>query len=96
MQANTQVFFLRMVGLTPQYKSAIPSGRIECGFDKRQASDAQVQDLINLLRKEKIRWHSDRIGRRNSGRSGANETLQQDERVRAVFHAVCELMEFAQ
>ena len=94
MQANTQAFFLLAFGLSPTYTE--PGSRIEMGFDKRAATPEQVKALIDVLKKEKIRWHSDRLGRRTGGMSGPNEALQRDERARAVFHAVCGLMETAQ
>jgi len=94
MKANTQAFFFRVAGLSPQYAQG-GNGKIEMGYDKDRASRTQVQALLNLLKKEKTRWHSDRLGRRNGGHSGINEALQRDERARAVFHAVCELMEVA-
>ncbi|KAF2173724.1 hypothetical protein M409DRAFT_15998 [Zasmidium cellare ATCC 36951] len=98
MQANAQAFYLGVVGLSPIYKEAPGTGRIEIGFDKTQATPAQIKDLVDVLKKEKMRWHSDRLGRRNGGGGGGvmNEVLQKDERARAVFHAVCELMENAQ
>ncbi|PPJ52768.1 hypothetical protein CBER1_10961 [Cercospora berteroae] len=96
MQANAQAFYLGVVGLTPRYTQNPASGRVEVGFDKSQATPSQLQQLVDILKKEKIRWHSDRLGRRNGGRAGPNEALQKDERARAVFHAVCELMESAQ
>lgn len=96
MQANAQAFFLGVVGLSPMYTQHPATGRVEVGFDKSQATAQQIQQLVDILKKEKIRWHSDRLGRRNGGRSGPNEALQKDERARAVFHAVCELMERAQ
>lgn len=97
MQANAQAFFLGVVGLTPVYKEAPGTGTIEMGLDKSKASPAQIQELTALLKKEKTRWHSDRLGRRNGGGGGGpNEALQKDERARAVFHAVCGLMESAQ
>jgi hypothetical protein len=96
MQANVQAFFLGAVGLSPVYSETGP-GKLVMSFDKVKASTQQVRDLIDVLKKEKVRWHSDRLGRRNSGSAnGPNTTLQQDERARAVFHAVCELMEAAQ
>lgn len=96
MQANVQAFFLNVVDLPLQYTQAPGAGKVQMGFDKTRASPAQVKQLIDILKKEKARWHSDRLGRRNGGASGANEELQSDERARAVFHAVCELMETAQ
>ncbi|KXT14271.1 hypothetical protein AC579_1279 [Pseudocercospora musae] len=95
MQANTQAFFLGVVGLLPMYTQNPATGRIECGFDKTSARKEQIEELMGLLKREKIRWHSDRLGRRSDGRGGVNERLQRDERARAVFHAVCELMERA-
>jgi len=95
MQANAQAFFLGVVDLSPDYNDASPSGRIVMGYDKKRASAVQVKALVDVLKKEKSRWHSDRLGRRNGGAAGPNEGLQSDERARAVFHAVCELMEFA-
>lgn len=96
MQANAQAFYLGVVGLTPQYTEAPGTGRIIMGYDKIRARPEQVKELIDMLKKEKMRWHSDRLGRRNGGTSSMNEALQRDERARAVFHAVCELMETAQ
>ena len=96
MQANTQAFFLGVVGITPQYTQAPGTGRVLMGFDKSRASVVQLKELVDILKKEKIRWHSDRLGRRNGGMTGPNEALQRDERARAVFHAVCELVEVAQ
>ena len=96
MQANAQAFFLGVVGLTPNYAEAPGTGRVVMGFNKAQASTAQVKELVDILKKEKTRWHSDRLGRRNGGIGGPNEALQRDEKSRAVFHAVCELMETAQ
>ncbi|KAK5682331.1 CorA metal ion transporter [Elasticomyces elasticus] len=94
MQANVQAFYLRVADLVPQYTEV--GGRVAMGYDKTRANPAQVKQLLDMLKKEKTRWHSDRLGRRNSGRSGPNGALQSDPRARAVFHAVCELMEAAQ
>lgn len=96
MQANAQAFYLGVVGLKPKYSEVPATGRIEMGFDKDTASPEQIKELIDILKKEKMRWHSDRLGRRNNGNPGSNETLQRDDKARAVFHAACELMESAQ
>lgn len=97
MQANAQAFFLGVVNLSPQYNEAPATGKIQMGYNKAKATAAQTKELVDVLKKEKIRWHSDRLGRRNGGAStGPNEALQSDRRARAVFHAVCELMEVAQ
>jgi hypothetical protein len=96
MQANAQAFYLGVVGLSPQYTEALPTGKLAMGFNKAKANPAQTKELVDILKKEKMRWHSDRLGRRNGGvEDGPNETLQSDERARAVFHAVCELMDVA-
>lgn len=94
MQANVQAFYLGVVGLMPQYNET--GGRVTMGFDKTRASPAQIKQLVDMLKKEKARWHSDRLGRRNGENSGPNQALQNNPRARAVFHAVCELMETAQ
>lgn len=94
MQANVQAFFLNVFDLSLRYVEA--AGRVEIGYDKSRATPVQVKQLVDVLKKEKIMWHSDRLGRRNGGAAGPNEVLQRDERARAVFHAVCELMEYAQ
>ena len=94
MKANTQAFFLGAVGLRPAY-TELAGAKIELGIDKSAASAAQLQQLIDDLKKERIRWHSDRLGKRNGGRSGPNAVLQNDERARAVYHGVCELIEAA-
>ncbi|KAK4613218.1 hypothetical protein CLAFUW4_08841 [Fulvia fulva] len=98
MKANAQAFYLGVVGLVPVYKETPGTGRIEISFDKSKANPAQMKVLMDMLKKEKTRWHSDRLGRRNGGvATGAtNEVLQGDERARAVFHAACELMDCAQ
>lgn len=96
MKANVQAFFLNVADLAPHYTESPGTGRVEMGFDKSKASPAQVKQLVEILKKEKMRWHSDRLGRRNGGAEVPNEALQSDERARAVFHAVCELMEVAQ
>ncbi|KAF2772583.1 hypothetical protein EJ03DRAFT_334025 [Teratosphaeria nubilosa] len=96
MQANVQAFFLNVVGLVPKYVEAGASGKVEMGFDKSRATAEQVKQLQDILKKERMKWHSDRLGNRNRGRASRNESLQQDERARAVFHAVCELLETAQ
>ena len=96
MQANAQAFFLGVVGLSPEYTEAPGTGRIVMGYNKAKASPTQVQQLVDILKKEKARWHSDRLGRRNGGLSGPNEVLQANDKARAVFHAVCELVETAQ
>ena len=95
MQANAQAFFLNVVGLTPQYSEAPGSGQVQMGYEKAKATATQKEQLVAILKKEKMRWHSDKLGRRNNGRLGANEALQNDARARAVFHAVCALMETA-
>ncbi|KAK3669387.1 CorA metal ion transporter [Recurvomyces mirabilis] len=95
MQANAQAFYLNVAGLIPQYSEAPGTSRIEMGYDKSRATAAQVKVLVEILKKEKGRWHSDRLGRRNNGKPGLNEALQNDERSRAIFHAVCGLMETA-
>jgi len=94
MQANAQAFYLGVVGMKPQYSEA--GGKVSMAYDKAEASPAQVKQLVDLLKREKTRWHSDRLGRRNKGVPGPNEGLQSDPRARAVFHAVCELMECVQ
>lgn len=96
MKANVQAFFLNVADLAPRYTEAPGNARVEMGFEKSKASPAQVKQLIDILKKEKMRWHSDRLGRRNGGAAAPNDALQSDERARAVFHAVCELMEVAQ
>lgn len=95
MQANAQTFYLGVVGLEPHYTVKSGTGQILCGIEKTSASPEQVKQLIDILKKEKPRWHSDRLGRRNQGvvGGGPNEILQKDVRARAVFHAVCELMD---
>ncbi|KAK0854031.1 CorA metal ion transporter [Friedmanniomyces endolithicus] len=94
MQANAQAFYLGVVDMKPQYSEA--AGKVSMGYDGTGATPAQVKQLVDLLKKEKTRWHSDRLGRRNRGLPGPNEGLQNDPRARAVFHAVCELMESVQ
>ncbi|TKA83140.1 hypothetical protein B0A55_00875 [Friedmanniomyces simplex] len=94
MQANAQAFYLCVVDLIPQYTEA--GGKVSMGYNRTGATPAQVKQLVDLLKKEKTRWHSDRLGRRNNGMPGPNEALQGDPRARAVFHGVCELMEIAQ
>lgn len=96
MQANAQAFYLGVVGLKPHYTVTNGNGQIQCGIDKASASPEQIKQLVDVLKKEKPRWHSDRLGRRNGGVvGGPNEALQKDVRARAVFHAVCELMDRA-
>lgn len=91
MQANTALFFLIALGL-----NAIISESGVVTFDRTATPEADVRGLISVLKKEKMRWHSDRLGRRNEEipGGGVNEALQRDERARAVFHGVCALMEF--
>ena len=95
MKANAQAFYLGAVGLSPAYTEAT-GGKVELGFRKTVASASQIQDLLAILKKERTKWHSDRLGKRNAGRTGTNEALQCDESARAVYHAVCELIEAAQ
>lgn len=92
MQANTALFFLLALGFTPTISNL---GLVT--FKRVSAADEDVRLLVAVLKKEKMRWHSDRLGRRNEevADGGVNEALQRDERARAVFHAVCGLMEFA-
>jgi hypothetical protein len=92
MQANTALFLLLALDFTPVISD---TGLVT--FDNLSVTDAQVKTLVSVLKKEKMRWHSDRLGRRNEDvpGGGRNEKLQKDERARAVFHGVCGLMEFA-
>lgn len=92
MQANTALFFLLALGFSPLISDA---GTVT--FDRLAVDEASVKALLTVLKKEKMRWHSDRLGRRNEDipGGGVNEELQRDERARAVFHGVCALMEFA-
>lgn len=92
MQANTALFFLFALGFVPLISDL---GIVT--FNRDRATEADVKGLIGVLKKEKMRWHSDRLGRRNEevADGGVNVALQQDERARAVFHGVCGLMEFA-
>ncbi|KAM0704299.1 hypothetical protein Q7P35_008532 [Cladosporium inversicolor] len=92
MQANTALFFLIALGL-----NATISEFGIVTFDRATTPEADVRALLSVLKKEKLRWHSDRLGRRNEEivGGGLNEALQRDERARAVFHGVCALMEFA-
>lgn len=93
MQANIQAFFLAIAGLVPFYN--MTGAKIVMGYDRVQATSEQVTILLELLKKEMMRWHSDRLGRRNGGQPGINEALQGNEQARAVFHAVCELKQYA-
>lgn len=95
MKANTHAFFLGAVGMSPSYSEG-PGATIQLGIDKASGSSAQLQQLVTMLKKERVRWHSDRLGKRNAGNSGTNEALQNDTRARAVYHGVCELLEAAQ
>jgi len=92
MQANTALFFILALGLKPVVFDA---GVVT--FNLAATPEADVRALLSALKKEKMRWHSDRLGRRNEDivDGGVNEALQRDERARAVFHGVCALMEFA-
>lgn len=92
MQANTALFFIIALGLKPTISD---SGIVT--FNRATTPEADVRGLLSVLKKEKMRWHSDRLGRRNEEivGGGVNEALQRDERARAVFHGVCALMEFA-
>lgn len=92
MQANTALFFIMALGLKPTISD---SGIVT--FNRATTPEADVRGLLSVLKKEKMRWHSDRLGRRNEEivGGGVNEALQRDERARAVFHGVCALMEFA-
>lgn len=92
MQANTALFFIIALGLKPIISD---SGIVT--FNRATTPEADVRGLLSVLKKEKMRWHSDRLGRRNEEivGGGVNEALQRDERARAVFHGVCALMEFA-
>ena len=90
MQANVQVFFLLAAGIQPDISDA---GVVT--FNRHAHGEANTKNLVEMLKKEKVRWHSDRLGRRNDGTAGVNEALQRDERARAVFHGVCALMVFA-
>ncbi|KAF2860449.1 hypothetical protein K470DRAFT_264449 [Piedraia hortae CBS 480.64] len=85
IKANTQAFFLRAVGLRPRYRD-LGRGRVELGF--YHGDGDAMGKLGKLLKKEVLRWHSDRLGRREGG-----ENLVKDEIARAVFHAVVELKE---
>jgi hypothetical protein len=92
MQANTALFFIMALGLQP---TIFDAGVV--AFNLAATPEAEVRALLSVLKKEKMRWHSDRLGRRNQeiADGGVNEALQRDERARAVFHGVCALMEFA-
>ncbi|QIW96031.1 hypothetical protein AMS68_001549 [Peltaster fructicola] len=89
IRVNTQSFLLGVVDLTPNYTDRL--SKIEVDFDHSKADPVQLQLLFDMLKKEKMRWHSDRLGRRNGGEAGVNEALQQSQVARGIFHAVCEL-----
>nr|OQO17990.1 hypothetical protein B0A51_14230 [Rachicladosporium sp. CCFEE 5018] len=88
MQANTQLFFLLAFKLQPV---VMPNGTIQ--VDRANVLETNVTALKAALKKEKMRWHSDTLGRRNGGGTLVNGGLQKDEKARAVFHGVCGLME---
>lgn len=90
MQANAQVFFLLAVGIKPEISD---NGMVS--YNRYAPGETKTKELVEILKKEKVRWHSDRLGRRNEGSGGVNEALQRDERARAVFHGVCALMVYA-
>ena len=90
MQANVQIFFLLASGIKPEISDV---GIVS--FNRYEVGEAKVKELVEVLKKEKVRWHSDRLGRRNGGSGNVNEALQRDERARAVFHGVCALMVYA-
>ncbi|KAK5017087.1 hypothetical protein LTR60_001595 [Cryomyces antarcticus] len=89
MKANTQAFFLRAFGLRPTYDEDDHSLRVTMGFAR--ASMEQMQRLLSCLKKEYLRWHSDRLRHRNGGAGGYNEALVTDARARAVLHGIVEL-----
>ncbi|KAM0718189.1 hypothetical protein Q7P37_006521 [Cladosporium fusiforme] len=91
MQANTALFFLLAHNIPP-----VISNSATVSYDRDDADEEAVRVLVASLKKEKARWHSDRLGRRCGVEGGGvNEVLQRDERARAVFHGVCALVEFA-
>ena len=65
MQANGQTFFLGVMDLSPGYTEAPATGGVVVGYDKAKTSLVQVKGLVDILKKEKMRWHSDRLRRRN-------------------------------
>lgn len=86
LQTNAQLFFLQALQLTPVFSE-------DDGIVGVNGSEEAKKKLLDMMKKERVRWHSDRLGRRNGGDEGVNETLQSDERCRAVFHGVCGLAE---
>lgn len=89
--SSPQVFFLRAVGLAPEFTQWSETAKIEVGIKDVGWMRGEVEKLVLVLKAERVRWRSDRLGRREGG-----EVLKGDESTRACFHAVCELLEYAQ
>ncbi|KAK4978517.1 hypothetical protein LTR66_010547 [Elasticomyces elasticus] len=94
MQANVMSFFLLAAGLRPRFVNG-ENGKMRVefrsegsvgGWGERDGVEVErVRGVVEVLKKERVRWHSDRLARRSG-------ELASDERARAVFHGVCELL----
>ena len=86
--ANVKRLFLQAFGMSLGFRSS-NAAIIMCliGADK-----GKLASLIKQLKKEHLRWHPDRLGRRNNEREGTNQVLLDDYRAKIMFIAVTELL----
>ena len=92
MQTNAENFFQRGFGIRPMYKEYWGAVRTLEGLPP--ASDKQLTELQDYLKKERNRWHPDKLLLRGREQGpSTNDTLMASPAARAVLQAVNDLLD---
>ena len=90
--ANVQAFFLLELEIKPKYW--MDRKKIRMGFSENTGLD-RVESLRLQMKKERFRWHPDRLGARNDGKEEVNARLRDDRMAKIVRNAVQSLYDEA-
>ncbi|KAL9096530.1 MAG: hypothetical protein Q9165_001527 [Trypethelium subeluteriae] len=87
-RANIKLFFLQAFGLSLKFRSLnAVIGTYLTGLDEHR-----LTKLIEQLKKERLRWHPDRLGQRHNGHEGINQALVDDGQAKSMLISVNELL----
>lgn len=95
VQANVQAFMLGGVGMSPHYTFNARTRQLHTGFDNRRTPAEQIVQLVAILKRERVRWHPDQLNRRFVGEDNGADALARSEDAKAVYLAVCDLLDLA-
>ena len=90
MQVNAEAFYQLGFGIRPLYLEAQGSLRTLDGL--QAATDQQLSDLEEFMKKERHRWHPDKLRLRNGRAGGVSNVLARDPASRAILQAVNDIL----